>query len=220
MCVCFLCGSDWWPAHRCKHFSVRTNTEEHCELTEVVRVEFISLLLNPIPLFLTVLTCSVCFNNYWAVVWNLKARTHPDPRHCLDSLFVLSQRAHVRLFLEQRRIVVDVQHIDANPPSGFLPAAVSRQHGQREAAHQLVVQAGLQSDPASLLIQRKPERKMAAKLEPPDSNTGVLFNPCSHRIINTFDEFWQIFIAGDENNLLVTYFHLIDCTECFCSFLY
>lgn len=125
-------------------------------------------------IFVSVFTSNFYFNNYRAVAWNLKACTHPDPRHRLNSLFVLSQRAHVRLFLEQWRIVVDIQHIDANPPSGFLPAAVSRQHGQREAAHQLIVQAGPQNDPASLLIQWEPERKKAAELESPDSQRYYL----------------------------------------------
>lgn len=65
--------------------------------------------------------------------------THPDSRHRLDSLLVLSQRAHVRLLLEQRHIVVDIHHVDTDPSGRFLPAAVSCQHGQCEAAHQLIV---------------------------------------------------------------------------------
>lgn len=79
--------------------------------------------------------------------------SHPDSCHRLDSLFVLSQRAHVRLLLEERRIVIDIQHINADPPRCLLTAAVSRQHGQREAPHQLIVQIGPQNDPACLIVQ-------------------------------------------------------------------
>lgn len=87
----------------------------------------------------------------------LSYQNYPDPCHRLNRLLVLPQRADVRLLLKDRRVVVNVQHVDADPPRGFLPAAVSRQHGQREAPHQLVVQTGPQNDPAGLLIQREPK---------------------------------------------------------------
>lgn len=78
---------------------------------------------------------------------------HPDSCHWLDSLFVLSQRARVRLLLEERCVVVDVQHVHTDPPRCLLAAAVPRQHGQRETPHQLVVQTRPQDDPACLIIQ-------------------------------------------------------------------
>lgn len=91
-------------------------------------------------------------NLVFLLLWSVSNTTHLDPCHRLDGLFVLSDRSHVRLLLEERRVVVDVQHVHADPSRRFLPAAVSRQHGERVTAHELVVQAGLQSNPARLLV--------------------------------------------------------------------
>lgn len=84
---------------------------------------------------------------------NVSQTSHPDSCHHLDGLFVLSQRASVRVLLEERRVVVDVQHIDTDPPRRLLPAAVPRQHGQRETTHQLIIQTVPQNDPTCLFIQ-------------------------------------------------------------------